>query len=44
MKKIAVTGASGFLGRRVARYYKKNYEVVTPTHREMVICREEQVR
>ena len=44
MKKIAVTGASGFLGRRVARYYKKNYEVVTPTHREMDICREEQVR
>lgn len=43
-KRILITGASGFLGRGVARYYKEKYQVLTPSHKEMDICDEEQVR
>ncbi len=37
MKKLLVTGASGFLGSRVAAYFSKEYEVFTPSHQEMDI-------
>lgn len=37
MKKLLVTGASGFLGSRVAGFYRKKYEVYAPFHREMDI-------
>ncbi len=37
MKRMLITGASGFLGKRVASYYKSNYIIFTPTHAEMDI-------
>lgn len=36
-EKMLITGATGFLGSRVAQYYKDKYEVLTPTHGEMDI-------
>ena len=43
MKKMLVTGASGFLGSRVAKYFKDKYELCTPSHREMDITQAEAV-
>lgn len=43
MKKILVTGASGFLGRRIAEFYQGKYEIYTPGHREMDITDRERV-
>lgn len=37
MKKMLITGASGFLGSRAAKYFAKDYEVYTPTHSQMDI-------
>ncbi len=37
MKRILITGASGFLGSRAALYFKNKYQVFTPTHHEMDI-------
>ena len=37
-KKMLITGASGFLGSRVALYHKDKYEVLTPGHSEMDIA------
>lgn len=44
MKKLLLTGASGFLGRRIAEYYKDIYEILAPTHEEMDITDEESVK
>lgn len=44
MKKMLVTGGSGFLGSRVARYFAKEYEVFAPTHAQMDITDQAQVR
>ena len=35
MKKLLVTGASGFVGSRAAEFYRGKYEVYAPFHREM---------
>lgn len=43
MKKLLVTGASGFLGSRIVDFYKKKYEIYAPTHTEMDITKEESV-
>lgn len=40
MKKLLVTGASGFMGSRVAEFYRGKYEVYAPSHREMDITDE----
>lgn len=43
MKKLLVTGASGFVGSRAAEFYRGKYQVYAPSHREMDITDEENV-
>ena len=43
MKKLLITGGSGFLGRRIADYYENKYEVFAPSHNEMDITNRENV-
>lgn len=43
MKKLLVTGASGFVGSRAAEFYRGKYEVYAPPHREMDITDERNV-
>ena len=44
MKKILLTGASGFLGSRIASFYAQKYEIYTPAHAELDITDEGSVR
>lgn len=44
MKKILITGGSGFLGSRLALHLKDTYELFLPTHGELNVSREEAVR
>lgn len=44
MKKILITGSSGFLGSRLAYYLRDKYELLLPTHGELNVSREEAVR
>jgi dTDP-4-dehydrorhamnose reductase len=37
MKRMLITGASGFLGSRAAKYFAKDYAVFGPTHQQMDI-------
>ena len=39
-----ITGSSGFLGSRLALYYRDKYELLLPTHDELNISHEESVR
>ena len=44
MKKILITGSSGFLGSRLAYYLKDRHELLLPSHGELNISREEAVK
>ena len=37
MKRMLITGGTGFLGSRVAEYFKNTYELSVPTRQEMDI-------
>lgn len=43
MKKMLITGTSGFLGSKVAAFYKGTYEILAPSHSMMDITEEESV-
>lgn len=43
MKKILVTGATGFLGSRIADFYQDKYKILAPAHREMDITNQDNV-
>ena len=37
MKKLLITGASGFLGSRIVDFYTGSYEILAPSHHELDI-------
>ncbi|MBQ7840968.1 MAG: NAD(P)-dependent oxidoreductase [Lachnospiraceae bacterium] len=43
MKRMLVTGASGFLGSRIVDFFQEKYEIYAPRHQEMEITDEEKV-
>ena len=43
MKKMLVTGGTGFLGSKIAAFYKEKYEVLAPSRKEMDITVQESV-
>lgn len=43
MKRLLITGTSGFLGGRIAEYFKDIYEIYAPTHTQMDITAEKSV-
>lgn len=44
MKKVLITGASGFVGSRLARAMSGEWEILTPSHREFDITSPEVIR
>lgn len=44
MKKVLITGVSGFVGSRLAKAMEAGYELLTPTHGELDITSLERVR
>jgi len=43
MKKILLTGGSGFLGKKIIEVFKDSYEIYAPSHRELDIASKESV-
>jgi dTDP-4-dehydrorhamnose reductase len=44
MKKIFITGGGGFFASRFSAFYRKQYEILAPAHRELDITDESAVR
>lgn len=44
MKKILITGSTGFLGSRLTYYFRDKYQLLLPTHDELNVSREEAVK
>ena len=44
IKKILITGASGFVGGRVVEALKEPYELLTPSHSELDVTSEEKIK
>lgn len=44
MKKILITGSSGFLGNRLAYFFRDKYELLLPTHGELNVSHEDAVK
>lgn len=42
--KLLIIGSSGFLGSRLAHYYKEKYDLLLPSHSELNISHEEAVK
>ena len=40
MKKLLITGTSGFLGGRIADYFREKYEIYAPSHAQLDITDE----
>ena len=43
-KTMLITGASGFIGRNAAQYFKGKYEIVAPTHKELDLLSQRDVQ
>jgi len=44
MTKVLITGSTGFLGSRLALYYKDKYDLLLPTHSDLNVSREDAVK
>lgn len=43
MKKILVTGGSGFLGSRICRHFSNEYRIIAPAHKDMELADSESI-